>query len=439
LQAEVVELFEQIVPGPAERLWLLETLAARFIGENRPQKIIFGKGPASNGKSILISLCRLIFGDYQRILPKEVLMGKGMKPGQATPEIAQLRGVRLVFAAEPALTDSLNESLAKTLSGDEELCVRPLYSASFNMKIQFMLFFMTNHLIRIPADGDGIWRRLQVMPFTSLFTDFPEQRRLTYTEGAVFRKNPLLKQRLPVLRDAATTYLVRIALRTKGHTNECQLIEDLTKEYRLHQDRVAVFIDSRIQRKDGNRVPVSTLRGAVKEWHRGGTEASLDINMVVDRLMKEPYNYAFNPDRKMGYNFEIMDAFTILSSGEQPRSNEQEFLEAFAICHEATLDENDYVPFRDVAVWASHNLLGLRNTAKMLDLVRTTYFPMGITEVNRRIPKRNGRKGSESRDIFVGLKRKFWHQDGTSPVESVAGDLNSEASASDVISELSDA
>jgi putative DNA primase/helicase len=71
-------------------------------------------------------------------------MGKGSKPGQATPEIATLRGVRLVFAAEPSPTDILNESLAKTLSGDDELLVRALYCDPFNMKIQFLLMFMTN-------------------------------------------------------------------------------------------------------------------------------------------------------------------------------------------------------------------------------------------------------------------------------------------------------
>jgi phage/plasmid-associated DNA primase len=155
---EVMDLFTKIVPGEEERQWLMHTLAARFIGENKDHKIGFGKGPASNGKSILISLCRLIFGTYQRILPKEVLMGKGNKAGGAQPELALLRGVRLVFAPEPALTDVLNESLSKTLSGDDEIQVRALYCAPFQMKIQFMLWFMSNHFIRIPADGDGIWR-----------------------------------------------------------------------------------------------------------------------------------------------------------------------------------------------------------------------------------------------------------------------------------------
>ena len=163
LKDEVMDLFYKIVPGDEERQWLMHTLAARFIGGNRDDKIGFGKGPASNGKSILISLCRLMFGDYQRILPKEVLMGKGNKAGAATPDLALLRGVRLVFAPEPSLTDVLNESLSKTLSGDSEIQVRALYCAPFPMKIMFQIWFMSNHFIRIPADGDGIWRYVGVV------------------------------------------------------------------------------------------------------------------------------------------------------------------------------------------------------------------------------------------------------------------------------------
>jgi len=359
-----MDLFTKVVPGEEERQWLLHTLAARFIGENKDHKIGFGKGPASNGKSILISLCRLIFGDYQRILPKEVLMGKGSKGGAASPDLAKLRGVRLVFAPEPAVTDVLNESLSKTLSGDDEITVRQLYCGPFQMKIFFMLWFMSNHFIRIPADGDGIWRRLQVMPFTTLFTDFVELRSRTYTEGLVYAKDPALKARLPFLRDAATTILVNIALETMGRVATSPRIEALTRDYRLTQDKVAYFIDSRIEKKDGNRLPVATLRGALKEWHRTGTETPLDINMVIDRLMRDPYGYAFNSARNLGFGMAIRDAFALDDSGvadEAPLDAEQEFITCFAKCHIATKDELDFVPLRDVATWAAHNSMRLQN------------------------------------------------------------------------------
>jgi len=191
-------------------------------------------------------------------------------------------------------------------------------------------------LIRIPADGDGIWRRLQVMPFTSLFTDFPEDRMLTYMEGAVFRKNPMLKQRLPLLRDAFTTILVEICLKTRGAVHPCEMVEKLTDDYRLTQDLVARFIDARIERKQDHQLPVALLRTAVKEWHRTGNDAPLDLDMVINRLMREPYNYVFNASRNLGFNFIIRDSFAVFAFEQMPISAEQAFIEHFAVCHEAT-------------------------------------------------------------------------------------------------------
>ena len=260
-------------------------------------------------------------------------------------------------------------------------------------------------------------RRLQVMPFTTLFTDFVEQRSRTYTEGLVFAKDPALKARLPLLRDAATTILVDICLKTKGVVMTCDKIEKLTNEYRLTQDRVAYFIDSRIEKKEGNHLPITTLRAAMKDWHRMGTEAPLDLNMVIDRLMRDPYGYAFNAKRNLGFGFairsEIFVEGTAAVAETRPVSVEEEFITAFATCHTFTGVETDFVPCRDVATWAAHNGMRLQNSQKMLELVRQMHTD--IIRQGRRIPKRNGSTGTETRDCFFKLKRIMWRADGVAP------------------------
>ena len=219
LQDEVMTIFEQIIPGADERRYFLELLAARFIGINRDQLLYFGIGPASNGKSLIVSLCSQVFGDYMGGVPKDVFMGK-QTAGQATSELANLRGRRVVFASEPGAKDVLNESLAKQFTGDDAMSVRQLYCQSFMMTVQFCVLFMTNHLIAIPADGNGIWRRLKVLPFTSLFTDDVASAQQNYRQGEVFKIDRDLKNRLPALRDAATTLLVNICLRTRGSNRQ---------------------------------------------------------------------------------------------------------------------------------------------------------------------------------------------------------------------------
>jgi len=266
------------------------------------------------------------------------------------------------------------------------------------------------------------------MPFSTLFTDFPEERMLTYTEGAVFRKNPLLKQRLPLLRDAFTTILVEICLQSKGVVKQCEIVEKLTDDYRLTQDRVAFFIDARIERKQDSQMPVTLLRVAIKEWHRAGNEAALDLNMVINRLMREPYNYPFNSIRSIGFNFIIRDSFAAPAFEQLPVSVEQAFIEHFQVCHEATLHPLDYVPVRDVAIWSAHNMMDLRNKAKMMQLVRAKYIPLGVKEKNMRIPRGDGSTQTVPKDCFVGLKRLMWREDHSSPLD-MSSVANSEVSS----------
>ena len=162
--------------------------------------------------------------------------------------------------------------------------------------------------------------------------------------------------------------------------------------------------------------------------------------MVINRLMREPYNYVFNASRNLGFNFIIRDSFAASAFEQMPISAEQAFIEHFEVCHEATLNPSDIVPLRDVALWAAHNMMDLKNTPKMLALVRAKYLPLGVIEKQMLIPKRGGRKGSEPRDCFEGLKRLMWRQDGTSPddvpgsvtgseVSSLAGDEDEEVDA----------
>jgi hypothetical protein len=233
--------------------------------------------------------------------------------------------------------------------------------------------------------------------------------------------------------------LVDIALKTKGAVMMCDKIEILTNEYRLTQYRVACFIDSRIEKQEGNRLPITTLRSAVKDWHRGGTEAPLDLNMVIDRLMKDPYGYAFNSRRNLGFGLGIRsDLFvegTAAVAETRPVSVEQEFITAFSACHTFTDAETDFVPCRDVATWAAHNGMRLLNAQKMLELVRQMY--PNIFTTGRRIPKRNGTTGTETRDCLFKLKRTMWRADGVDPAPLTDANSSFGTEPDEVASDLS--
>ena len=436
LQEEVMRIFTEIIPGTDERRYFLELLAARFVGINRDQHLYFGLGPASNGKSLIISLCSHVFGDYMGNVPKEVLMGH-QKAGQASSELANLRGRRIVFASEPGAKDILNESLAKQFTGDDTIVCRHLHCDSFNMKVQFCVLFMTNHLIAIPADGNGIWRRLKVLPFTSLFTDDVVKARATYRQGEVFQIDRDLKQRLPALRDATTTLLVNICLRTKGVVRPCDTVERLSQTYRNSQDMIQRFIDDKIVPKPGNRVRRAVLRVAAKSWVKGGDDSSkLELDSIIDRLQQEPYNYRFDQARKIGEGFEVVSEFAEAPDADTAvlatLSSDEQFLAKFAEAHVVTLKREDYIIQSDVAKFATLNGCTLGNTEIMKSVFKAKYLPLGVIEARRRVPVPDKKTGTSSLHLYVGIKRLFWRADGASPPEDViAGDLNS-SMASDI-------
>jgi hypothetical protein len=163
--------------------------------------------------------------------------------------------------------------------------------------------------------------------------------------------------------------------------------------------------------------------------------------MVIDRLMRDPYGYAFNSARNLGYGLAIRDAFTedIAVADFRTITPEREFLAEFGKCHTYTGNETDLVPCRDVATWAAHNGIRLQNSQKMLELVRQKYT--NIYTKSKRIPKRHGTLGTETRDCFFKLKRVMWRDDGVAPPS--LSDANSsfgtepDESKDEVASELS--
>ena len=75
-------------------------------------------GPAATGKTTFQETLKLVWGDYcVGIDPNSLAAGK-VEAAKARPDIAKLRGARLVFANESRAGLRIDEGLLKALSGD---------------------------------------------------------------------------------------------------------------------------------------------------------------------------------------------------------------------------------------------------------------------------------------------------------------------------------
>ncbi len=89
-------------------------------------------GGGSNGKTTKREIMREVMGAYATTADASLLMER--KQGGATPELARLRGKRLVLLSETAEDGRLNEQRVKTLCSNETISARELYKGFFDFQ-----------------------------------------------------------------------------------------------------------------------------------------------------------------------------------------------------------------------------------------------------------------------------------------------------------------
>jgi P4 family phage/plasmid primase-like protien len=86
------------------------------------------------------------------------------------PEMAELKGKRLIIASEMEEGMRLNTAVVKQLCSTDEIFAEKKYKDPFKFIPSHTLVLYTNHLPKVGANDDGIWRRLIVIPFKAHIT-----------------------------------------------------------------------------------------------------------------------------------------------------------------------------------------------------------------------------------------------------------------------------
>tara|TARA_Y100000817_G_C16861352_1_gene545910 strand:- start:1092 stop:3956 length:2865 start_codon:yes stop_codon:yes gene_type:complete len=168
---DINRFFEQIMPDIEIRKYCMEFIANRLCGDVFKQRFSIWTGSGGNGKSMLIDLIESVFGDYCKGVPVSLLTQKRKASNAACPEKAILKGVRFGHLQEPDSNERINVGEMKELTGGDTIQARKLYGDVFEFKPQFELVLMCNEKPTIDDKTNGAWRRVQVYPFISHFTD----------------------------------------------------------------------------------------------------------------------------------------------------------------------------------------------------------------------------------------------------------------------------
>ena len=118
-----------------------------------------------------------------------MIMGKRGNADNATPHLADKKGVRALFVEEPPKGQS-NVSVVKELSGNDDILSRALFKMPIIFSPQWKLFVFTNHMLEAPADEKAYWNRQKVVDHESTFTFDAPLTEAEQFEKKLFPRDP---------------------------------------------------------------------------------------------------------------------------------------------------------------------------------------------------------------------------------------------------------
>ena len=104
-------------------------------------------------------------GSYAGVISSESLIVNCRR--NIKPEMAELKGKRLVIAAELEEGQRLSTSALKQMCSTDKIEAEKKYEKPFSFEPTHTLVLYTNHLPKVSANDRGTWRRIIVIPFTA--------------------------------------------------------------------------------------------------------------------------------------------------------------------------------------------------------------------------------------------------------------------------------
>lgn len=247
------EFINQIFNHDKELIeYIQKCVGYSLTGSTREQCMFILHGNGSNGKSIFLEIISELMGNYAMTMQAQTIMVK-QNQSAANSDIARLKGARLVTSSEPNEGVRLDEGLVKQLTGGDKVTARHLYGKEFEFEPEFKLWLATNHKPIIRGTDDGIWRRLNLIPFTVQIPDEKKDKNLKFK---------LQTELQGILKWAIDGCLMW----QKDGLKKPQSVINASLDYRNEMDQVGTFIETCCQTGPGLKVSGGELYKVYREW-----------------------------------------------------------------------------------------------------------------------------------------------------------------------------
>ena len=263
--------------------------------------MIIAHGEGGNGKSTFWNTILKVFGDYGGTLNSDNLFINGGKSSRF--EKAFLKGKRIIISSESEQGARLNDGMVKQLCSTDKIKGEKKFKDEFDFIPSHTLILYTNHLPKVSAGDDGIWRRLKVIVYLNKF------------EGGDDTKNFS-----DVLFESSRGYILKwvmegakIVIDNKFHIEEPKVVLDACKRYKNDNDWLKQFIDECCVVEKKAKISASDLYSAYvryalarNEYKRPGNDFRKAMEAAGYEIT-HPHNKVFYHGIRLLSEFEELD------------------------------------------------------------------------------------------------------------------------------------
>ncbi|MEV7250262.1 phage/plasmid primase, P4 family [Streptomyces cyaneofuscatus] len=278
----------EVFPGhPDLPAYMQRLVGYGCTGSTSEHCFAFMHGQGSNGKSVFLDALIHVFKGVTQATQFSTFE-KSVSVGQASPELASLRGARLVTASETEKYSRLAEALVKQLTGGDPITCRFLNQNPFTYVPSFLLMVAGNFKPAILSQDEGTWRRVKLIPFDATFS---------YALG---NKDTTLPAKLRDEAEGILSWAVAGAVEWYANgLGEPSSVATATQAYRESEDRLQEFLNACCVREDGARVAPMAIRRTYAEW---AEDAGLDRKERLSgwALAVELESRGFTKDKRKG-------------------------------------------------------------------------------------------------------------------------------------------
>ena len=249
------ETLDTFFCGDRELIGYVQRIAGlAAIGKVYLEALIIAYGEGRNGKSTFWNTIQRVLGTYSGSLSADALT-VGVRRN-VKPELAELRGKRLVIAGELEEGMRLSTSTVKQLCSTDRINVEKKYKDPFTFEPTHTLVLYTNYLPKVGTIDAGTWRRLIVIPFNAKIEEKNDVKNYgdylyRHAGGAV----------MAWIMEGA-----RLVIAEGFKLTPPAVVREAIRHYRESQDWLAAFLDERCELGDGYQMKSGDLLAAYRAY-----------------------------------------------------------------------------------------------------------------------------------------------------------------------------